>query len=233
MLAVKYTVNGNQFLSFKDKCEVNFMYNECNQLINRDNRLKLFYNNPFLKGFDTKQLEATLSTIREVDTSDYTFPTERPRVNLDYLEHPIRTNVFIPVDKYNKYIQDERKWELIKILRCYGAKKILFNKTGKNVYEDESKIASYVFKNDIIDFYSEDYKLEFDKLDKEVCTPDSVWLTYEPEWQGIINTMELGLKKGAIDFTTEVSGMTLVKLDKSFQKKKSVTLTVSKVEFET
>jgi hypothetical protein len=57
-------------------------------------------------------------------------------------------------------------------------------------------------------------------------------LSVEPEWNGIIKAIENGLKKGSISFTTEVSAASLIKFNQSLQAKKTIKITISRIDIE-
>lgn len=204
MKAISYVINGNRFLLLKDEATVAQLASEYDRLKNRDFWISVFNNIPFFTGYDSSQLYSTLSQIQDVNIDDFSFPTEQPRVELNYLEHPIKENVFIPVDSYNKYIQDERKWDLINLLRSKNVNKITFSKTEDIDQKEITELSEYIFKNEIIEYYSKEEIYEFNKEVKD-NDYNSIWLSVEPEWKGIIKAINSGLTKGSISFTTEVS----------------------------
>lgn len=232
MKAITYILNGNRFLTLKDDDEINKMNQQYDSLRNRDFWFGVFSNIPFFTGFDTSNLWNTLSQISDVDISTFSFPTEQPRLNLSYLEHPIKTNTFLSIDNYNKQIQNERKWDLIRLLRNAGAKKITFSKTNTIDNKSLLDVSDYVFKNEIIEYYFEDEIYEYSEHQQKINNIKSVWINAEPEWNGIIQELNDGLKKGTLSFTTEVASVSLLKYNNFIQGNKTVKITVSKIVVE-
>ena len=231
MKAIIYVINGNRFLTLKAESDVLKLNEQYDLLLNRDFWIRVWNSNPFFSGFDTDKLWNIISQIEDVDISNFKFPTKQPRINLEYLEHPISDNVFIPVDNYNKYIQDERKWEIIHLLHNAGAKKIVFKKTQDISNQSSLDISNYIFKNEIIERYIQDEEYEFELEYTDVLTP--IWINVEPEWNGIIRALKCGLKKGEINFTTEVSSAALMNYNKSnIQGNKTIKVVVSKILIE-
>jgi hypothetical protein len=231
MKAITYVINGNRFLTLKTDFDVLKLNQQYDSLSNRDFWIRVWNNNPFFSGFDTNKLLNIISQIEDVDISTFKFPTEHPRINLEYLEHPICDNIFIPVDNYNKYVQDERKWEIIRLLNNAGAKKVIFKKTQDISSQSILDISNYVFKNEIIEYYAQDEEYEFDHEQTDEFSP--IWVNVEPEWNGIIRALNHGLKRGEISFTTEVSSAALMNYGKNnIQGNKTVKVAVSKIIIE-
>lgn len=228
MKGISYVINGNRFLLLKDEDNLQKMEMELDNLKNRDLCMAFLFKNPFFRGFDTKKLYSELSEIHDVDIKNFSFSTGEPRVEVSYLEHPIKENLFIPVDNYNKYIQNERKWDLINLLRSKGVSKITFSRTYDIDEKYKIKLLNYSIESGLIEAYTEDDVYTFDN---QSTTNDykSLWINNEPEWEGIIKAIENGLSEGCMNFTTDIRGLSLMKFDDNLQVYKNVKVTVSKI----
>ncbi len=231
MKGITYYLNGNRFLILKDEKEIEKLKNKCTNLLKRDLSIAMINGVGYFKGIDRSELEKKIREIEDIDLTDCQFTTEEARPELTYIEHPIKRKFFIPSDNYNKYIQDERKWDLINILRSMGVSKITFSKTDEVDRKEYYEISNFLFKNEIVQYYSNEEIYEFNNkpINQE---NNSQWLEGEPEWQGIIKALKNGLIKGSLSFTTEVSNASLLNFDESIQANKNIKIVVSKINFE-
>jgi hypothetical protein len=241
MKALTYLFNGNRCLTFLDDSEIKEMRNEFTDINMRDmiNR-HIFFTQTGMpatyKNFERDNLELKISRIREFDYTDCIFPTSQPRIGLTYLEHPIKNNVFIPMDIYDKYIHEEKKGELIDMLKNLGVKRITFSISQENKDQDIQKIFEYVIKNELIDISKEEEIWEFDnsKIDISIFNDaEYTWLSTEPGWKRIVKSLKSGgVRIGTISFSDDISALSLVEFQRLLQGRKSVRIKIYKIQLE-
>jgi hypothetical protein len=188
------------------------------------------------KNIEKDELEFKISKIKEFDPKDCIFPTTQPRIGLTYLEHPIKDNIFIPIDIYDKYIHDEKKGELIAILKNLRANKVIFSISQKKKDQEVQKIFEYIIKNELLAISEEEEIWEFDnsKIDiSKFNDKEYIWLGVEEGWKKIVEILKAGgVKKGSISFSSDISALSLTEFQKLLHGRKSIRIEIYKIHIE-
>ncbi|WP_186164224.1 hypothetical protein [Burkholderia gladioli] len=155
-------------------------------------------------------------SIQMAKDAGFKFPPGHPQVGQVYKQHPLadvpaagKADIYIPSDKYDELLLQEREAELLKLLVHLGATKVVISKkhnasssrkmdgsvTGgsKNIGEAEIG-ASFAARTGTVDLDTREFELdgrewkEGDKLD----VTRFAWVHFEPSWNALIDAREIG-----------------------------------------
>jgi len=169
-------------------------------------------------------------TPRMAERRGYLFPPGHPQIGKSYKLHPLaslsssgKRNVYIPQDRYDELLLEEREAELLKLLVELGATKITISeKSSSNgnsaksaSIAGDSKLAPEVkmegaasLVNNHLDQDTRNFELvgrpwqRGEKLVKEKFA----WVEFEPSWGALIAARQIGeCTKAAIEIKEETS----------------------------
>lgn len=153
----------------------------------------------------------TISLARE---QGLRFPPGHPQVGIAYKRHPLanvdsqKENVYIPYEKYDAILMEEREAELLKLLVHLGATKIVITRTTSRSEDNSATVqvsanakaveghvsvdTSSKAESRLLDtrefLLSGKHWNEGDKLD----TSRFAWVHFEPSWEAMVVARELG-----------------------------------------
>jgi len=146
---------------------------------------------------------------------DLNFPPGHPRVGCSYRLHPLanrgsedKSNLYIPEDKFDELLFEEREAELIRLLVNLGATSIAISEHSDEDYRSslngEAGVKGPAFGGST-SLKSENSKMasgvrqrEFILNPVETKGPDDIsqdeyaWVKFEPSWQSLIFSREVG-----------------------------------------
>lgn len=154
-------------------------------------------------------------TPKETVKLGYSFPPGHPKVGQAYIQHPLSTlagekkkNIYIPYEKYDSLLFEEREAELIKLLVTLGATKIsttkkrsskLKSSLGVSGSVDAAMVECKVSGSGIIDdneshIEVREYILDGYDLKKGQSIDRSLfaWIDFEPSWETLVFAREVG-----------------------------------------
>lgn len=151
----------------------------------------------------------------QAEKNGYIFPPGHPEIGRAYVLHPLsclkgagKSNIYIPQEKYDEILLEEREAELIKILVTLGAVKITIteknsatdksllnaNLTGKSLLAGAEVDLSTSQQQVLNDHSCREFQLigsdwkKGDRIDKN----EFAWIQFEPSWGALIVARELG-----------------------------------------
>jgi hypothetical protein len=155
-------------------------------------------------------------SIQMAKDASFKFPPGHPQVGQVYKQHPLadvpaagKADIYIPSDKYDELLLQEREAELLKLLVHLGATRVVISKkhsasssqkidgsiSGGSKNIGEAKIgASSEATTGIVDLDTREFELdgrewkEGDKLD----VTQFAWVHFEPSWNALIDAREIG-----------------------------------------
>ena len=165
----------------------------------------------------------------------FVFPPGHPQVGQVYKQHPLaavtnagKTDVYIPADKYDQLLLEEREAELLRLLVHLGATKVTITRTQKSVssrkihgaitggaeigsanLEASAQSSNEVSVLDVREFElaGREWK-DGDRLDRSRFA----WVRFEPSWDALIEAREVG---GCVKAALEVRENTSFSSDRS------------------
>ena len=169
-------------------------------------------------------------TLKSAKDLNYKFPPGHPQINQVYKLHPLaefdgsgKINVYIPQDKYDELLLQEREAELIKVLVELGAVKVSITKNSANLNRSNlsgeisagaktignSEIKSAISAVDTAkNLDCREFELtgktwhQGDKLNKS----SFAWVHFEPSWEALIFAREIGdCTKAAVEIRENTS----------------------------
>ena len=175
-------------------------------------------------------------TSRRAKELEYSFPPGHPQVGQTYIEHPLsglagrKKNVYIPYDKYDSILLEEREAELIRLLVTLGATRILITKNRGSDFKKslglDSELELSIFKcsisgnstvNDIETCTDKrEYILDGSDLKKGQSIDRSLfaWIDFEPSWESLVFAREVG---GCTKAELDIKENAIFSIDKSIE----------------
>lgn len=145
----------------------------------------------------------------------FNFPPGHPRIGCSYRLHPLagrgnapKDNLYIPEDKFDELLFEEREAELIRLLVNLGATRISISENtdeswsnnvkgglsanapaaggGASISSSKSSQSSGVRQREFILNPVKSHESE------KISHPDYAWVDFEPSWQSLIFSREIG-----------------------------------------
>jgi hypothetical protein len=209
---------------------------------NKSNAAESEEENSFIEKDSVNFIRDNAITQRIASFLEYKFPPGHPRISRAYILHPLASdekdqyhNLFIPYEKYDEILYEERESELIRLLVDLGATKIVikdvnislrfFNVGAECEIEMLNKsggINADVSKKGI---NTNGIERVFELVGKVFNQDDEIekakfkWLKFEPSWNSIVVARYIGKCKKAemilkqkTSFSAEISSETAIKM---------------------
>lgn len=174
-------------------------------------------------------------SIQMAADAGFVFPPGHPQVGQVYKQHPLatvknagKTDVYIPADKYDELLLEEREAELLRLLVHLGATRVTITRTQKSTssrkingaitgsaaiggasLEASTESSDEVSVLDVREFElaGREWK-DGDRLDRSRFA----WVRFEPSWDALIEAREVG---GCVKAALEVRENTSFSSDRS------------------
>lgn len=173
---------------------------------------------------------------------EYKFPPGHPRINRTYILHPLASdeknqyhNLFIPYEKYDEILYEERESELIRLLVDLGATKIIIKdiksnsryinasaECGIDTLNKAGSISIDAAKKELI---TDGVERVFELTGKRFEQNDIInkekfkWLNFEPSWNSIVVARHIGgcrkaeiILKQKTSFSAELNSETALRI---------------------
>lgn len=192
-----------------------------------------------LQGEERAELEQFMRrhaySIQMTEDAGFIFPPGHPQVGQVYKQHPLarakgagKTDAYIPADKFDELLLEEREAELLRLLVHLGATRVTITRTeksttsrkingalaGSTAIGDAGLGASIESSDELSRLDVREFELagrawmDGDRLDRSKFA----WVTFEPSWDALIEAREVG---GCVKAALEVRENTSFSTDKT------------------
>lgn len=176
-------------------------------------------------------------SIKMTEDAEFVFPPGHPQVGQVYRQHPLaklaksgKASVYIPSDKYDDLLLEEREAELLRLLVHLGATKVSITKehNGSNEKRMSAGVAAGVSQISEFDLSGTSHSSgrldsrgtrEFELVGRDWIVGDRLdrsqfaWVAFEPSWNALIDAREVG---GCVKAALEMRETSAYSSDKSF-----------------